>query len=132
MYYLFEKTEMKQKEAWVGQFFYKVSEYCPVWNIYNSFQYLTTTIEPFKTKHMSDIVLKRLLSLDVFREIRIKKQTADEDLIIIEKGKAVDYFVLIVEGRVQATVGREELVFESGPFSFYGLQVLMSTMYSKF
>ena len=81
---------------------------------------------------MSDIVLKRLLSLDVFREIRIKKQTADEDLIIIEKGKAVDYFVLIVEGRVQATVGREELVFESGQFSFYGLQVLMSTMYSKF
>ena len=81
---------------------------------------------------MSDIVLKRLLSLDVFREIRIKKQTADEDLIIIEKGKAVDYYVLIVEGRVQATVGREELVFESGPFSFYGLQVLMSTMYSKF
>ena len=70
--------------------------------------------------------------MDVFREIRIKKQTADEDLIIIEKGKAVDYFVLIVEGRVQATVGREELVFESGPFSFYGLQVLMSTMYSKF
>jgi metal transporter CNNM len=31
------------------------------------FQYLTTTIEPFKSKHMSDIVLKKLLTMDVFR-----------------------------------------------------------------
>ena len=44
--------------------------------------------------------------------------------IIIEKGKPIDYFVLIVEGRVQANIGREELIFESGPFSYYGLQVI--------
>ena len=61
--------------------------------------------------------------MDVFREIRIKKQTADEDLILIEKGKPIDFFILIVEGRVQANIGKEELIFESGPFSFYGLQV---------
>ena len=61
--------------------------------------------------------------MDVFREIKIKKQTSEEDLDIIEKGKPIDYFILIVEGRVQANIGKEELVFESGPFSFYGLQV---------
>ncbi len=48
-----------------------------------------------------------------------------QDLIIIEKGKPIDFFVLIVEGRVQANVGKEELVFESGPFSYYGLQVFL-------
>ena len=45
------------------------------------FQYLTTTIEPFKNKHISDIVLKKLLTMDVFREIKLKKQTTDEDLV---------------------------------------------------
>ena len=35
------------------------------------FQYLTTTIEPFKSKHMSDIVLKKLLTMDVFRYISL-------------------------------------------------------------
>jgi hypothetical protein len=56
---------------------------------------LTTTIDPFKPKHVSDLVLKKLLSMDVFREIKIKKQTADEDLVIIEKGKPIDYFILV-------------------------------------
>lgn len=52
-------------------------------------------------------------------------QTNEDELIIIEKGKPIDFFVLIVEGKVQASVGKEELVFESGPFSYYGLQVCM-------
>ncbi|GBP32679.1 Metal transporter CNNM2 [Eumeta japonica] len=38
--------------------------------------------------------------------------------------RQVDYFVLILEGRVEVTVGRENLVFESGPFTYFGVQAL--------
>ena len=32
--------------------------------------------------------------------------------------------MLILEGRVEVTVGRENLVYESGPFTHFGLQAL--------
>lgn len=37
----------------------------------------------------------------------------------------MDYFVLILEGRVEVTVGRENLIFESGPFTYFGSQALI-------
>lgn len=40
------------------------------------------------------------------------------------QGKPVDYFVLILEGRVEVIVGRESLMFESGPFTYFGSQAL--------
>ena len=44
--------------------------------------------------------------MDIYNEIKMKKentnkrtrQPSQEDLIIIEKGKPIDYFVLIIEG----------------------------------
>lgn len=45
-------------------------------------------------------------------------------MIIYQKGKPADYFVLILEGRVEVQVGRESLVFESGPFTYFGIQAL--------
>lgn len=32
--------------------------------------------------------------------------------------------MLILEGRVEVTVGRENLVFEAGPFTYFGVQAL--------
>ena len=70
-------------------------------------QYLTINIEPFQIQFMSEIVLKRLLTMNVYREIKIKKdsegnqQKQDEkELIIMTKGKPIDYFVLIIEGKL--------------------------------
>lgn len=40
------------------------------------------------------------------------------------QGKPADFFLLILEGRVEVTIGREGLVFESGPFSHFGSQAL--------
>lgn len=40
------------------------------------------------------------------------------------QGKAADYFILILEGRVEVTMGRENLVFETGPFTYFGMQAL--------
>lgn len=45
-------------------------------------------------------------------------------MIIYQQGKPVDYFVLILEGRVEVQVGRENLMFESGPFTYFGIQAL--------
>lgn len=48
--------------------------------------------------------------------------------LIYEQGKAVDYFVIIIEGRVEVTVGKENLIFEGGPFTYFGTQALVQTV----
>lgn len=59
------------------------------------------------------------------QHIKIKsKLKNDQSAIIFQQGKPVDYFVLILEGRVEVTVGKENLVFEGGPFTHFGLQAL--------
>jgi len=70
--------------------------------------------------------------MDLYREIKIKKDDRgnrslkqnEEELIIMTKGKNIDYFVLIIEGKVEVNIGREELIFESGPFTYFGIQTL--------
>jgi metal transporter CNNM len=44
------------------------------------------------------------------------------------QGKAVDYFVLILEGRVEVVVGKENMIFESGPFTYFGTQALIQNI----
>lgn len=36
----------------------------------------------------------------------------------------MDFFVLILEGRVEVTVGKENLLFESGAFTYFGTAAL--------
>jgi len=69
----------------------------------------------------------RLLKQDVIFHIKMKDKErfkSDPVCVIYQQGKPVDYFVLILEGRVEVTVGRENLVFESGPFTYFGSQAL--------
>lgn len=69
----------------------------------------------------------RLLKQDVIFHIKMKDKErfkSDPASVIYQQGKPVDYFVLILEGRVEVTVGRENLVFESGPFTYFGSQAL--------
>lgn len=98
------------------------------------FQYLTTSIEPFKSTYMSEVVLKRLLTMDVYREVKVKKGDAtivcEEDLVIMYKGKPIDFFILIIEGKVEVNIGREALIFESGPFTYFGIQTLTQVIES--
>ena len=42
------------------------------------------------------------------------------------QGKPADYFVLVLEGHVEVNIGKEELTFESGPFSYFGISALTS------
>lgn len=89
------------------------------------FSFQQTALEPFKRDVISENILRRLLNQDVVQHIKIKSKTKnDQSAIIFQQAKPVDYFVLILEGRVEVTVGKENLVFEAGPFTYFGLQAL--------
>lgn len=94
-----------------------------------TFQYLSTTIDAFKHDMVSETILRRLLNQDIVHHIKGKgKEKNDPNCVIYQQSKAVDYFVLILEGRVEVTVGRENLVFESGPFTYFGIQALVQNV----
>lgn len=95
------------------------------------FQYLSTCVEAFKSESISEPILRRLLKQDIIYHIKVKsreKARNDPTSVIYQQGKAVDYFVLILEGRVEVTVGKENLMFESGPFTYFGTQALTANI----
>ncbi|XP_012235978.1 unextended protein isoform X2 [Linepithema humile] len=95
------------------------------------FQYLSTTVDSFKPDIISETILRRLLKQDIIYHIKVKsreKAKADSAAIIYQQGKAVDYFVLILEGRVEVMVGKENMMFESGPFTYFGSQALTANI----
>jgi len=47
------------------------------------------------------------------------------------QGKPAEYFILILEGRVEVTVGKEKLSYESGAFTTFGKDFLMQEAESK-
>ncbi|XP_030557225.1 metal transporter CNNM4 isoform X1 [Drosophila novamexicana] len=94
-----------------------------------TFQYLSTAVDAFKKDVISEPILRRLLNQDVFHNIKSKgKNKDDPSLFIFTQGKAVDFFVLILEGRVEVTIGKEGLLFESGPFTYFGTQALVQNV----
>lgn len=44
--------------------------------------------------------------------------------ILFEYGKRMEHFVLVLEGYVTVTMGKESLSFQSGPFSVFGVSAL--------
>lgn len=66
------------------------------------------------------------MNQDIVHHVKVKgKDKYDPSYLIYQQGKPVDFFVLILEGRVEVTVGRENLLFESGPFTYFGIQALI-------
>lgn len=94
-----------------------------------TFQYLSTSVEAFKSDSVSETILRRLLNQDIVHHVKHKgKDRNDPSMFIINRGKPVDFFVLILEGRVEVTVGKENLMFDSGPFSYFGTQALVQNI----
>lgn len=86
-----------------------------------TFQYLATSVEPFKKNLISESVLRRLMLQNIF--ISIKMHSRDDPVIYVA-GQPADYFALVLEGRVSVAVGREKLLFETGPFSTFGIPAI--------
>merc|ERR1711971_162283 len=98
-------------------------------------QFLTTSVRAFSPEHVSRRIMQRLLNMDVYREMKLSKKKDDmmknedeNEGVLMTKGKPCDYFILILEGRVEATIGKEEHKFQEGPFSCFGEAMLDQAM----
>uniref|UniRef100_A0A087XIC7 Metal transporter n=1 Tax=Poecilia formosa TaxID=48698 RepID=A0A087XIC7_POEFO len=89
-------------------------------------RFLATELEPFFPTQMSEKILLRLLKLpNVIQELKydVNNKRAAEHYLY-HRNKPVDYFILILQGKVEVEAGKEEMKFEAGPFSFYGMMAL--------
>ncbi|GAA6086449.1 metal transporter CNNM4 [Tachysurus ichikawai] len=84
----------------------------------------------FNQSQISEKVLLRILRHpDVIQEIKFNENDKrSPHHYLYQRGKAVDYFILILQGRVEVEAGNENMKFETGPFSYYGVMALNATL----
>ena len=101
-----------------------------------SLQFLTTSVKAFSTDHVCRRILQKLLNMDVYREYKMKckgnskdePKPDENDGMLMGIGKPCDFFILVLEGRVEVTIGKEEHRFQEGPFSCFGEQMLAQAL----
>ncbi|XP_026787102.3 metal transporter CNNM4 isoform X2 [Pangasianodon hypophthalmus] len=93
-------------------------------------RFLATEVNLFSQSQISEKVLLRILKHpDVIQEIKFNENDKrSPHHYVYQRGKAVDYFVLILQGRVEVEAGNENMKFETGPFSYYGVMALNTTL----
>ncbi|XP_055518347.1 metal transporter CNNM4-like isoform X2 [Leucoraja erinacea] len=93
-------------------------------------RFLSTEIIQFNAANISEKILLRLLKHpDVINEIKYEEDNKHcPDHYLYTRGKAVDYFILILQGKVETEAGKEDMRFETGPFSYFGTMALGSTL----
>ncbi|KAL2083117.1 hypothetical protein ACEWY4_020890 [Coilia grayii] len=91
-------------------------------------RYLATEVEPFKASHLSEKILLRLLKHpSVVQELKFdERNKRSPHHFLYQRNKPVDYFILVLQGRVEVEVGKEGLRFENGAFTYYGLPAITS------
>ncbi|XP_072515693.1 metal transporter CNNM4 isoform X3 [Salminus brasiliensis] len=89
-------------------------------------RFLATEVSLFSPLQISDKVLLRILKHpDVIQEIKFNEtDKRSQQHYLYQRGKPVDYFILILQGRVEVEAGNENMKFETGPFSYYGVMAL--------
>uniref|UniRef100_A0A3B3X1U0 Metal transporter n=2 Tax=Poecilia mexicana TaxID=48701 RepID=A0A3B3X1U0_9TELE len=89
-------------------------------------RFLATEVNLFSPFQVTERVLLRILRHpEVIQELKFNENDKRSPLhFLYQKGKPVDYFVLILQGRVEVEAGNENMKFETGPFSYYGVMAL--------
>ncbi|KAM9841624.1 LOW QUALITY PROTEIN: metal transporter CNNM4 [Aulostomus maculatus] len=89
-------------------------------------RFLATEVSLFSPFQITEKVLLRILRHpDVVQELKFNDMDKRSALhFLYQRGKPVDYFVLILQGRVEVEAGNENMKFETGPFSYYGVMAL--------
>ncbi|KAM7385609.1 hypothetical protein PAMP_001685 [Pampus punctatissimus] len=90
-------------------------------------RFLATEVEPFRPCHLSEKILLRLIKHpSVVQELKFNpKNKHAPQHYLFQRNKPVDFFVLILQGRVEVEIGKEALRFENGAFSYYGMPALI-------
>ncbi|CAL8318322.1 unnamed protein product [Lota lota] len=89
-------------------------------------RFLATEVSLFSPFLVTEKVLLRILRHpDVIQEIKFNdSDKRSPQHFVYQRGRPVDYFILILQGRVEVEAGNENMKFETGPFSFYGVMAL--------
>ncbi|KFV69719.1 Metal transporter CNNM4, partial [Dryobates pubescens] len=89
-------------------------------------RFLSTEVSPFTPNFISEKILLRLLKYsDVIQELKFDDQNKRSPRHFLYcKNKAADYFILILQGKVEVEAGKECMKFEAGAFSYYGVMAL--------
>ncbi|XP_013870547.1 metal transporter CNNM4 isoform X2 [Austrofundulus limnaeus] len=92
-------------------------------------RFLATEVTLFSPFQITEKVLLRILRHpDVIQELKFNENDKRSlQHFLYQKGKPVDYFVLILQGRVEVEAGNESMKFETGPFSYYGVMALSTS-----
>ncbi|XP_019635748.1 PREDICTED: metal transporter CNNM2-like isoform X6 [Branchiostoma belcheri] len=97
-----------------------------------SYQYMATSIDLFKPELISETVLRRMLQQDVVVDLKVKVEQKDSTSNnIYTNGKPADYFVLILQGRVEVRAGKEGLTYETGPFTHFGEAAIVASEHTE-
>ncbi|XP_053161489.1 metal transporter CNNM2 isoform X2 [Hemicordylus capensis] len=92
-------------------------------------RFLATEVEAFGPSQMSEKILLRLLKHpNVIQELKYdEKNKKAPEYYLYHRNKPVDYFILILQGKVEVEAGKEGMKFEAGAFSYYGVMALTAS-----
>ncbi|VCW69868.1 unnamed protein product [Gulo gulo] len=89
-------------------------------------QFLSQEVDVFSPLRISEKVLLHLLKHpSVNQEVRFDESNRlAAHHYLYQRSQPVDYFILILQGRVEVEIGKEGLKFENGAFTYYGVSAL--------
>ncbi|XP_069070501.1 metal transporter CNNM3 isoform X1 [Pleurodeles waltl] len=91
-------------------------------------RFLSREVDLFSPSRISEKVLLHLLKHpSVNHEVKFDETNRQaHEHYLYERNQPVDYFILILQGRVEVEIGKEGLKFENGAFTYYGASALTS------
>ncbi|KAM5227806.1 metal transporter CNNM4 [Ctenodactylus gundi] len=91
-------------------------------------RFLSTEVPQFSPSLISEKILLRLLKYpDVIQELKFDENNKYYARhYLYTRNKPADYFILILQGKVEVEAGKENMKFETGAFSYYGTMALSS------
>nr|XP_013009943.1 metal transporter CNNM4 isoform X1 [Cavia porcellus] len=92
-------------------------------------RFLSTEVPQFSPSLMSEKILLRLLKYpDVIQELKFNEDNKYcAHHYLYARNRPADYFILILQGKVEVEAGKENMKFETGAFSYYGTMALSSS-----
>ncbi|XP_077193806.1 metal transporter CNNM4-like isoform X1 [Paroedura picta] len=89
-------------------------------------RFLSTAVTQFSPSVIPEKFLLRLLKhRDVICELKFDEENKKAlQHYLYQRNKVADYFILILQGRVEVEACQENMKFENGPFSYFGVMAL--------